>query len=255
MIYILIMKITDAILEAKIDLEKHRNRTDIKLDELVQIANRIINLVVPHQPSERVTEILNERTLRYYISEGLIERPMGKEGTSALYGYKHLLQALVVKALQSAYLPIKRIGEILKEKDVRELEAILTCQTLETPNPLDAMAEESKGKNIDFARHKVLSYLDYLEGSSQPKRVDAKFSPEKSSPEKLMNQEPILNQHSLFRRLSFQKKNFPASDSWERFPLDDGIELHVRADRVKGLRNSEINKILERLLNFLKTRT
>ena len=126
--YIVAMKTTEALLEATAKLYKHRGRIDIKLDELVGIANELINLVVPRQPSDRVAEILNERSLRYYITEGLIDRPVGKEGTAALYGYRHLLQALIVKALQGAYLPIKRIREILTGKNDRELEAILACQ-------------------------------------------------------------------------------------------------------------------------------
>ncbi len=143
------MKTTEALLEATTKLYQHRGRIDIKLDELVGIANELINLVVPRQPSDRVAEILNERSLRYYITEGLIDRPVGKEGTAALYGYRHLLQALIVKALQGAYLPIKRIREILAGKNDRELEAILACQ-VEIPagqdgtGPLDARRQNGR---------------------------------------------------------------------------------------------------------------
>jgi DNA-binding transcriptional MerR regulator len=79
------------------------------------------------------------------------------------------LQALIVKALQGAYLPIKRIKEILAGKNDRELEAVLACQTLEMPEgdlgsgPLDAMLSESQGMDVNLARQKALNYLDYLD--------------------------------------------------------------------------------------------
>jgi hypothetical protein len=52
------------ILEAKTELERHRGRSDIRLDEMLEIANHLISMVVPEQPSDRVAETLNERSLR-----------------------------------------------------------------------------------------------------------------------------------------------------------------------------------------------
>ena len=93
------------------ELDIYRYRDDLKLDELVDIANSFVELVAPEQPSDRVAERLNERTLRYYITKGLVDRPIGKEGTAALYSYRHLLLILALKRLQAAYFPIKRIKE------------------------------------------------------------------------------------------------------------------------------------------------
>jgi DNA-binding transcriptional MerR regulator len=249
---ILVMKI----FEAKTELEKHRGRTDIRLDEVVEITNHLIGLVVPEQPSDRVAETLNERTLRYYITEGLIDRPLGKEGTAALYGYRHLLQALIVKALQGAYLPIKRIKEILAGKNDRELEAVLACQTLEMPEgdlgsgTLDAMLSESQGTDVNLARQKALNYLDYLVSPPEPPSLDD----EDSDVPPFLRQEvrPLRYGHGLIRRREIFNQEGPVINTWERFSLEDGIELHVRSDRLKGLRSSEIKRILERLLNLLK---
>jgi DNA-binding transcriptional MerR regulator len=241
------------ILEAKIELERHRGRTDIRLDELVQIANHLINLVVPSQPSDRVAENLNERTLRYYITEGLIDRPVGKEGTAALYGYRHLLQALIVKALQGAYLPIKRIREILAGKNDRELDAILACQ-VEIPagkdgmGPLEATAAGGQEMDRPTARRQALDYLNHLQEPSPPPVREAKMAVTEPPPASLRYEDhnTIFSQRSSHNEL-------PASNSWERFPLEDGVELHVRKDRVKRLRGSEIKRVLERLLNLLKS--
>jgi len=249
------------ILEAKTELERHRGRSDIRLDEMLEIANHLISMVVPEQPSDRVAETLNERSLRYYISEGLIDRPLGKEGTAALYGYRHLVQALIVKALQGAYLPIKRIKEILAGKDDWELEGILPCQTLEIGRgdhgdtwPLDAMLAESQGMDIHVARKKALRYLDYLDGSTQPPVPNDELDTPPFL--RFLRQESKSVAHKVRFSLRSEPRynEIPTSDSWERFSLEDGIELHVRSDRVEGLRSSEIKRVLERLLKLLKTR-
>lgn len=49
---------------------------------------------------ERVAAVPDERTLRYYQSLGLLDRPLRYDGRAAIYGYRHLLQALAVRVLQ-----------------------------------------------------------------------------------------------------------------------------------------------------------
>lgn len=247
------MKIHEAVKE----LKRHRGRTDIRLAELVDIANNLIRLVVPEQPSDRVAETLNERTLRYYITEGLIDRPLGKEGTAALYGYRHLLQALIVKALQGAYLPIKRIREILRGKSERELEAILSCQSLEkapgepeVKSPLDTMLEEVKAMPFLSARQRAYNYLEYLQRSLAPS------PPERPREKQLFRlreeQAPGPGDLGPSSTMDVSSQPLRIPEKWERFPLADGIELHLRADRVKDLRPSEIGRLVERLLRSLK---
>lgn len=250
----MIMKISEGIQE----LERHRDRKDIRLDELVDIANHLISLVVPTHSGGRVSQTLNERTVRYYIAEGLIDRPLGKEGTAALYGYRHLLQALIVKALQGAYLPIKQIRNILAEKSDRELEAILACQTLEMPgpepgpDPLKALVAESQEMDVHIARQKALSYLDHLISSSEPNSWVDKIN--ETWPFVRSRAELLRQSFSAYRPPGTPDRDIPIPNTWERFSLEDGIELHIRSDRLKGLRSSEIKRVLERLLTLLRTR-
>ena len=42
---------------------------------------------------------LSARGVRYYVANGLLDRPDGK-GTAATYGYRHLLQLLAIKIRQ-----------------------------------------------------------------------------------------------------------------------------------------------------------
>ena len=52
------------------------------------------------------------RTLRYYVQNGLIDRPDG-ETRAARYGAKHLEQALLVRKWTAAGVSLERIKELL----------------------------------------------------------------------------------------------------------------------------------------------
>jgi len=49
---------------------------------------------------ERVAQLPDVRTLRYYQTLGLMDRPVRYDGRRAIYGYRSLLQAVCVKLLQ-----------------------------------------------------------------------------------------------------------------------------------------------------------
>jgi len=57
------------------------------------------------------------RTLRYYVQNGLIDRPDG-ETRAARYGAKHLEQALLVRKWTAAGLSLERIRDILHGQEV-----------------------------------------------------------------------------------------------------------------------------------------
>jgi DNA-binding transcriptional MerR regulator len=54
------------------------------------------------QRNGRVRELPNGRTIRWYTTIGLVDRPVATRGRTALYGRRHLLQLAAVKKLQSA---------------------------------------------------------------------------------------------------------------------------------------------------------
>jgi DNA-binding transcriptional MerR regulator len=216
------------------DITKYKNRSDIRLDELIDTANSFIELIAPEQPSERVSERLNERALRYYMAEGIIDRPIGKSGTSSLYSNRHLLQILALKRLQSSFLPIKQIKELLADKSDDELWGILVGKP---------------DKDAPKARQDALFYLNSLLPESHEKvQIDIPANGKSRSHSKGL--QPNLSVHES--KISFSKAKSPAIESWERFVLDDGIELNIRSDRLGKLRPQEMKRILERTLNLLK---
>jgi DNA-binding transcriptional MerR regulator len=55
----------------------------------------------PGQRSGRVAELPNSRTIRWYTTIGLVDRPAGTRGRTALYNRRHLWQLVAVKRLQA----------------------------------------------------------------------------------------------------------------------------------------------------------
>lgn len=170
--------------------------------ELAENAARALEGGDARQEKATVTEYPDERTIRYYLSEGLLPTPTERQGTASVFGYEHLLTLLTVKKLQAENLSIKKIREILFGKTVGELEKLLGIDDEEKPG----------GKN------EAQEYLESL----------LTVSPREKSE----------YQSQLFSRADSSSSGGPPpaamppakpkdSQSWERFELDEGLELHV----------------------------
>lgn len=70
------------------------------LQELVaEVAARIAALPAPR--NGQVRAVPDDRTVRYYGTLGLLDRPAAMRGRTALYGRKHAAQVVAIKRLQS----------------------------------------------------------------------------------------------------------------------------------------------------------
>src|SRR5215813_4053951 len=104
---------------------KERGRRYIGLPEFAQTGGRILAEMELEQARGTVTSVPDERTIRYYLAEGLIQAPEEKQGTASLFSYLNLLQLLTVKKLQAEHLPIRKIRELVAGKGEQELEIML----------------------------------------------------------------------------------------------------------------------------------
>jgi DNA-binding transcriptional MerR regulator len=102
-------------------------KKELRLDELVDHSAQLIPLFVGKQIRYKVSDFPDKRTIRYYVQKGLIDRP-SRLGRNAIFSYRHLLQVLVIKRLQSDYLPLRRIEEITRVSSERELEKLLISE-------------------------------------------------------------------------------------------------------------------------------
>ena len=71
----------------------------------------------------RVREVPDGRTVRYYQTLGLLDRPLRYDGRKAVYGYGHLLQTVCVKLLQARGLSLAQVQQVLSVATTAKLEA------------------------------------------------------------------------------------------------------------------------------------
>jgi DNA-binding transcriptional MerR regulator len=81
-------------------LSPHRDAT-WDLAGLVATARGLLERTEARSGDERVSALPDERTVRYYQTSGLVDRPLRYDGRTAVYGYRHLLQVVTVKLLQA----------------------------------------------------------------------------------------------------------------------------------------------------------
>ena len=62
-------------------------------------------------PSGRVRDVPDLRTIRYYTTLGLLDRPAAMRGRTALYGDRHVLQIVAIKRLQARGLSLAAVQE------------------------------------------------------------------------------------------------------------------------------------------------
>lgn len=70
----------------------------------------------------------NQRTIRYYITQGLLAPAHGR-GPSATYNLGHLLRLRMIGLLKAAYRPLDEIRARLAELSDREIAAMLEVET------------------------------------------------------------------------------------------------------------------------------
>jgi len=87
-----------------------------------------------------VREAPDARTVRYYQTLGVLDRPLRYDGRRALYGRRHLLQVLCVKLLQARGLSLAQVQQALAAASTAQLEAAVAdalgaAPPLPSPSP------------------------------------------------------------------------------------------------------------------------
>jgi DNA-binding transcriptional MerR regulator len=191
-------------------LEKMRHAKYVGVAGLADEAAKILADSGLAQGRGTVTEVPDERTVRYYLTEGLVSPAEDKRGTASVFGYRHLLQLLVVKKLQAEHLPIRKIRDLVDGRSERELERLLG-------------AEGSAA-----VKNEALSYLEQLLTRPAPAVSPA---PQMATMESLPSPP----------RPAAQSPQSASGGSWSRIELEPGLELHVQDQyqpprEAKGLR-------------------
>ncbi|MFN7147602.1 MAG: MerR family transcriptional regulator, partial [Myxococcota bacterium] len=112
---------------------EHYRRVEHGLASLVAASDALLAAIGRGVGDERVSVRPDARTLRYYQSLGILDRPLRHEGREAVYGYRHLLQAVVTKLLQAEGLSLAQIQRALAGRTDVALEAAV-AEALAVPS-------------------------------------------------------------------------------------------------------------------------
>jgi DNA-binding transcriptional MerR regulator len=94
---------------------------ELTLPELVEALAGLLASGYDGARSGRVRDLPDARTVRWYQTLGMVDRPAAFRGRTALYGRHHLLQLAAIKKLQSSGFPLADIQRGLAGKNDAEL--------------------------------------------------------------------------------------------------------------------------------------
>ncbi|MBL7496798.1 MerR family transcriptional regulator [Frankia sp. CNm7] len=101
---------------------------DAELWTLAQLPDQVAALLAGNytgQSSGRVGELPTARTIRWYTTIGLVDRPVAASGRAVLYGPRHALQLAAIKKLQAEGRSLAEIQERLVGASNRQLTAVV----------------------------------------------------------------------------------------------------------------------------------
>ena len=199
--------------------EKERGRKYVGLPEFAQTGERILSELALEQERGTVTNVPDERTIRYYMTEGLIQSPGEKQGTASVFTYLNLLQLVAVKKLQAEHLPIRKIRELVADKNESELETLLGFGSAGSKR-----TSESEAKR----------YLESLL-SAPPAPSPNRMTPQKFS-----------------AAPAPQVDDQTQAGSWQRVEIEPGLELHIRSDYTPPTTSAKTRSLAERVSNRLR---
>ncbi len=124
------------------------------IDELAVLATMLTQtLELEPDPTTTAKSYIAPRTIRYYITRGLVSPAQGQT-RNAVYTYSHLLELLYIKCLQKQGLNLEAIRESLQGKTAEQLEAtVLREAPARTKVPLPSHADLFKKYHQTTARN------------------------------------------------------------------------------------------------------
>jgi DNA-binding transcriptional MerR regulator len=204
-------------------VEHERGRKYVGLPEFAIVCDRIVSGLDLEQERGTVTVVPDERTIRYYLAEGLIQAPEEKRGTASVFSYLNLLQVVAVKKLQAEHFPIRKIRELVEGKSEQELEALL------------GIGQESGTKGDEVKR-----YLESLLTSSSSRNLNSAKATGARLPRRSTSPQSPPTQDAA-----------AAPGSWQRVEIEPGLELHIRSDYTPPETSARTRSLAERVRSIL----
>lgn len=163
------------------------------------------------------------RTVRYYITEGLLPSP-GTRGKGTVYGEDHLLRLRLIRMLVEQRVPLAEIREQLEGLSLPELRTILN-------------RERRRVRETAKAAESPRVYISALLGRARSGPEGTQMLREAAEAEAGPQKEDYL-----------QRPRWARGGEWQRWELAPGIELHVRADTL-----GQYGRLIEQLLQMARS--
>ncbi len=178
-------------------LREYRQLAPWNLRDLATLAGAILDASSVRPINAAASVHPNERTIRFYVTRGLVTPPEGR-GTAAIYSYRHLLQVLSIKLRQMEGATLAAIAS--------ELEAL-------SGDVLERRVAGALGPSLPAPDHLALG-----DAQAAPRgragRLYRTSSPDSYGPPAAAEPAETPRQPS----------------TWYRVPISPGVELHLTAD-------------------------
>lgn len=204
------------------------------LEAFVQATNDLLpQFLPPAASSVRTLETVNPRLVRYYTTQGVLDRPL-RQGREARYTYRHLLQLLIVRRLLAEGYSTNAIQPITTEKGNTDLEALLqggVQLTVEAANPALAFLQSVKARTAPASTSASMQKVRSRQTSSPP--TPAGRSAASISMDESTDQADKVSH-------------------WQRVEVLPGLEVQIRDDFVPPSTPQEQENLLQLIAQRLK---
>ena len=225
------------------ELDRFKQMPPCTAEALISSLGEILPQTAGIQERYKVTDVPTIRTLRFYVTQGLLDKPLAYEHRTALYGYRHLLQVVVIKCLQANHIPIRKIRDVLQGLSNEEMERLVDLPTgavrveqsvtdalnLQAPSLPKAPGQKYYGSGLasPLLRGILQSRFSSRSVRPEPQMVAEESKPRYAEPPAIPN-------------------------SWRHLEVGPGVEIHLRADyRLQS--GSQLEVLLTRIKHLLKT--
>ena len=189
---------------------------------------------------------VSTRTVRYYISEGLLPPPLST-GSKASYSSDHLNRLLLIGRLKAAYWPLREIRRHLDGLTAHEIEALLQ-QTQEidelSQQPIAPVRKEGAADYIDRVLNRESSPV------LQQRIMNRSGSSAAGIQDRTPSQQPVWEPPHSAHAVTVEVETGDDSgieDTWNRIALSADVEILVRSSAYERQRDQ-----IEWLINWSK---